>query len=66
MAPQQPTHNLQDDLSPGTAKQANLQSSASDATFGHLQRAHRSGGVLPEYPSDAGTTPGSRGGGQSD
>ena len=66
MAPNQPTHNLQDDLTIDPAGEANLDSSAPDATFAHLQRAHRSGGVVPEYPSDPGTSRGPGSGASSD
>jgi hypothetical protein len=67
MAPNQPTHNMQDDLSPGTAKDASTtDTGAGGARFEHLQRAYRAGGVLPEYPADNGTVPGKlAGSGQS-
>jgi hypothetical protein len=61
--PSQPTHNLQDDLSPGSAGGANTSSSSGDANFAHLQRAVKRGGTVPDYPSDSGTAPGSHGGG---
>lgn len=49
--PSQPPHNLQDDLTPKPAGDANLDSSQAIGTFGHLQRSHQSGGVVPDYPT---------------
>lgn len=63
--PNQPTHNLQDDLSPGNSQQANTETSASNGRFGILNRTHSDGGTLPGYPQDGGTQRGG-GGGQAD
>ena len=55
--PNQPTANLQDDLSPGTAKQG-ITSSPPAGLFGIANRSVTKGGTLPDYPSDGGTARG--------
>ena len=62
--PRQPTYNLQDDLSVAPAKQG-VTSSPPAGLFGIANRSVEKGGVLPAYPSDAGTALGSSPG-QSD
>lgn len=49
MAPNQPTHNHQDDFSPGgTPKQAHLTGVPPAGAFGMLQRSYTKGPVLPD------------------
>ena len=62
LIPNQPTYNLQDDLSPGNAKQG-ITSSPAAGLFGIANRSVQKGGTLPAYPSDGGTTRGSGPGG---
>lgn len=66
MAQNQPTHNMQDDLSPGSPKQASTtETGPGGAHFEHLQRSYKAGGVLPDYPADPGTVPGKSGSGNN-
>jgi hypothetical protein len=68
VAPNQPTHNHQDDFSPGgTPKQASNTGVESAGNFGMLQRSYQKGPVLPDVSEpQAGTVVGKMKGGSSD
>lgn len=67
MAPNQPTYNMQDDLSPGNSAPASIDNTGpGGASFEHLQRSYTKGPVVPLYPDDPGTVAGKlEGSGQS-
>lgn len=58
MAPNQPTQNMQDDLSPEESTDAETSGGKTGGGFEMLQRSYRAGGVVPDYPADEGTVVG--------
>ncbi len=64
--PVQPTHNHQDDFSPGTSKDLHETGTQAAGNFGMLQRKHTSGPVLPDRQEPSGGTSKNGSGGGSD